>query len=275
LGEGQTYPRLLVLDDVLLSLDLDHRRPLIDTLKKHFAKWQVLLLTHNRAWYDIAKQRLSNRDWQQIELFAVTVGDYESPVVVEDEDHLYRALRYLEPNVAAGEPLDIKAAAVHVRTKFELILKAACERLAVKVPFQRDSKRLTLNALWGSLAAHEETLQGPPTIGTKRDGSKYVQPGKRQHGLVVPKHLAQRVSFSLSWVLNPLSHSESVEQYRAEIFDAIFALDELQRVTTAAAWHRLTEIEDSKRRFIYVLRQREQVLAARQPTSSLPKSLKI
>ena len=158
--------------------------------------WQVILLTHSRAWYDIAKQRLPDADWQQAELYAVRIGNYESPVIVEDEDHLYRALRYLEPNFAAGELLDVKAAAVHVRTKFELILKAGCERLAVKVSFKRDPKQLTLNTLWSSLAAHEATLRQPHSLGTKKDGSHYVIPGKRVHQRVVPKHLAERVAFS-------------------------------------------------------------------------------
>lgn len=32
----------------------------------------------------------------------------------------------------------------------------------------------------------------------------------------------------MSWVLNPLSHSQTVDRYRREIEDAIFAVDELE-----------------------------------------------
>ena len=73
---------------------------------------------------EIAKQRLPENSWQYSEVFAVTVGDYESPVVQEDEEHLYRALRYLEPNTAIGEPLDVKAAAVHVRPNSSCYLRS-------------------------------------------------------------------------------------------------------------------------------------------------------
>ncbi len=37
LAPGETYPRILILDDILLSVDLDHRRPLIQVIKTHFS----------------------------------------------------------------------------------------------------------------------------------------------------------------------------------------------------------------------------------------------
>jgi hypothetical protein len=161
-----------------------------------------------------------------------------------------------------AEHKSVKAAAVHVRTKFELILKAACERLAVKIPFQIDPRKLTLNALWGGLSSHKTTLRLPPCIGQKKDGTRYVIPGKQVHRMVVPRHLAERVSFSLTWVLNPLSHSESVERYRVEILDSIFALDELERVVNAAAARRVLEIENAGHRLLNVLQARRQILEA-------------
>ena len=255
------YPRVLVLDDVLLSLDMEHRRPMLKVLQEKFADWQVLLLTHNRVWYDIAKQRLSDKYWQFTELYAVRIGDYESPLVVEDEEHLYRALRYLEPNTTAGERLDVKAAAVHVRTKFELILKSSCERLSISVPFKRESKMLTLNSLWGCLAAHKEVLQHPPTIVTLPNGKQFIKAGKRDLLPIVSKNLAERILHALSWVLNPLSHSENVEVFRDEIFDAVFALDDLERVVNAAAIRRVLKIERAYPDLLNVLRARQQTLA--------------
>ncbi|MBI4660676.1 MAG: hypothetical protein HY735_17705 [Verrucomicrobia bacterium] len=37
-----------------------------------------------------------------------------------------------------------------------------------------------------------------------------------------------RIEHAVSWVLNPLSHSQTVDYYRREIEDAIFAIDELE-----------------------------------------------
>jgi hypothetical protein len=50
-GDFLNFPRLLLLDDVLISLDMAHRRPLLKMLEQSFEGWQVILLTHERAWY--------------------------------------------------------------------------------------------------------------------------------------------------------------------------------------------------------------------------------
>lgn len=52
---------------------------------------------------------------------------------------------------------------------------------------------------------------------------------------MVSPALRRRIDHALSWVLNPLSHSEPIEPYRAEIEDAVFALDELERAVDEAA----------------------------------------
>ncbi|HEY5704121.1 MAG TPA: hypothetical protein VIS96_00940 [Terrimicrobiaceae bacterium] len=78
-ADGSSYPRLLILDDVLLSLDMAHRLPLLKLLKlRGFADWQILLLTHDRAWYEIARQQLGGDGWAHCELFTQRVGDYDS-----------------------------------------------------------------------------------------------------------------------------------------------------------------------------------------------------
>lgn len=48
-------PGIMVLDDVLIGLDLSHRLPLLTLLKEEFGDWQLLLLTHDRTWYDLAQ----------------------------------------------------------------------------------------------------------------------------------------------------------------------------------------------------------------------------
>jgi chromosome condensin MukBEF ATPase and DNA-binding subunit MukB len=51
---------------------------------------------------------------------------------------------------------------------------------------------------------------------------------------VVPEPLQQRVGFALSWVLNPLSHSESIERHSREVKDAPDALEGLSVVVQEA-----------------------------------------
>jgi hypothetical protein len=46
-------PKLLVLDDVLVGLDMANRLPVLDILESHFADWQIILLTYDRVWYEM------------------------------------------------------------------------------------------------------------------------------------------------------------------------------------------------------------------------------
>jgi ABC-type uncharacterized transport system ATPase subunit len=54
--------RLLILDDVLIGLDLNNRLPLLELLRTKFPRHQILLLTHDLVWFDIAREhnRLSH-----------------------------------------------------------------------------------------------------------------------------------------------------------------------------------------------------------------------
>ncbi|WP_405230366.1 AAA family ATPase [Lentisalinibacter sediminis] len=60
--EGTDKP--LVLDDVVISLDREHRGMVAQLLEKHFADRQVVLLTHDRVWYAELTHVLDNARWQ-------------------------------------------------------------------------------------------------------------------------------------------------------------------------------------------------------------------
>lgn len=215
--------KLLVLDDVLIGLDLANRLPLLDVIEKEFINegWQVVLLTFDRSWYEIAKQRLSHGGWRHYEIFTTRVGDHERPLLLPDEEHLYRALAFLD----AGQ---VKAAAVHVRTAFELALKAGCHQLGLAVKFHPDPRKVPASDFWNALKTAEVDVVPAPQCATDSKGRiHWWQPKPSKHR-VIPLELEQRIGHAVSWVLNPLSHSQTVDRYRAEIEDAIYAVDALE-----------------------------------------------
>jgi hypothetical protein len=218
-ADGTTYPRVLVLDDVLLSLDMVHRLPLLRVLRDHFKDWQVFLLTHDRAWYEIAKQQLEG--WSHHELFTVRVGDYEQPILREDQDHLYWALQFLQDG-------HVKAAAVHLRTKFELVLKWACHALGLAVKYHPEAHKAPASDFWAALKSATVELAPPPNFRRFPDGSVRWWQNKANKERVVSVALEKRIEHAVSWVLNPLSHSQTLDRHRAEIEDAVFAVDELE-----------------------------------------------
>ncbi len=247
-SDGSTYPRILLLDDVLLSLDMTHRLPLLKVLREQFKDWQILLLTHDRAWYEIANQQLEN--WSHQELFTQRVGDYEQPMLRQDQDHLYTALEFLDQGF-------IRAAAVYLRTKFELVLQSGCHRLGLPVKYNRDPRKIPASDFWAALkSATDHWDPNPEWITDSRGHSRWYQPKKPQKHRVVPRELEKRIEHAVSWILNPLSHAQTVDRYRAEIEEAIYAVDELDQAVRKALWLRDKRPHFVHQMLISVLRAR-------------------
>jgi hypothetical protein len=256
--------RLLVLDDVLIGLDLANRLPVLDLIQKEFVAkdWQVLLLTFDRAWYEVAKQQLRESVWLHQELFAVRVGDFEKPLLIQDDDHLLRALAFLNDG-------QVKAAAVHVRTKFELVLKWACEELGLRVKYRSSPHKVPASDFWAALRSAEH--KPIPPLKFFHDGKgrlRWYQPKPIKKG-VIPPELNVRIEHAVSWVLNPLTHSQTVDRYRREIEDAIYAVDDLERAVQHAL--RLPDLAQTVTRQM-LLRLLGARIAALSPSARAPSS---
>jgi len=66
--------RPLFLDDVVVSLDRNHRGLVVELLEKYFGDRQVIVLTHDRDWFTELRHQLDNKGW----VFK-TLLPYETP----------------------------------------------------------------------------------------------------------------------------------------------------------------------------------------------------
>lgn len=55
--------RFFILDDVITSFDSDHRVPFLRLLQDHFKDYQVILLTHERFWYEMINTEMRPHGW--------------------------------------------------------------------------------------------------------------------------------------------------------------------------------------------------------------------
>lgn len=55
--------RPVFLDDVVVSLDRNHRGMIVELLEKEFGGRQVVILTHDREWYTELRHQLDGKDW--------------------------------------------------------------------------------------------------------------------------------------------------------------------------------------------------------------------
>lgn len=199
------YPKLLVLDDVLVGLDMQNRKPVLDILKDYFADWQIVLLTHDKVWYEMVQTELEgNAAWRAYELW---VDSSRAPRHRHRESgldfYLATASRHLDAN-------DHHAAANYTRMAFEHKVKAYCDKGAVAVPYKKDPKNMSAESFW--TAAKTRAVDK-----ANGDAAKIARLEQGFHAV----DLAQRI------VMNPLSHSRPTTVTTAEIQAAMKAVRDL------------------------------------------------
>ena len=113
--------KILALDDVLIGLDMSNRLPVLDILDEYFPDYQIFLTTYDKAWYEIAKQRTPDAEWEYAEFYSKKTDEYEIPIHVQDKPYLEKNAKvYFTAN-------DYKASVIYLRTAFEAAFKKFCE----------------------------------------------------------------------------------------------------------------------------------------------------
>lgn len=201
-------PRLIVLDDVLIGLDQSNRMPVLRMLEQHFSAWQIVLLTHDRVWYEMARFHLADQTrWTTVEMFEEKQPDGAPRPILRPSN-----VDAIAANIATARRFhgvhEYSAAAVHARVAFELAVKKLCERKLVPVRFKSDPRQLSSDEL---LTAIETWLGDPSRTAVK--------------GLVDPAIVSLKLWRKV--VLNPFSHSTPVSLSASEVVGAIDAVEKL------------------------------------------------
>jgi hypothetical protein len=119
------------LDDVVISLDRDHRGMLVELLKKEFSERQVIILTHDRDWYTELRQQFDGKTW----IFRALLP-YETPLLGirwSDKTTTFddaRAQVKNRPDSAGND----------ARKIMDIELALIAERLKIRLPFLRGDK---------------------------------------------------------------------------------------------------------------------------------------
>ena len=191
--------KILALDDVLIGLDMSNRLPVLDMLAEHFSDYQIFLTTYDKAWYEIAKQRTSDAEWEYAEFYTSEPNEHEIPIHVQDKPYLEKAKAYFADN-------DYKACVIYLRTAFEAAIKKFCEKENLQVRYRENPKELQSNDFWT-----------PIKTGTSRTGTPFLD-----------QNLINEIELYRSIILNPLSHARIVPVVKREICEAIDAVEKLE-----------------------------------------------
>lgn len=112
-----------MLDDVLVSFDKNYRLRLLDLLEQEFSGYQIILLTHEEYWYQMAKRKFP--DWVSKEVnwsFGTGIR-----FLNQENDLLERLAERHKNREKVGNDL---------RIYVESLLKDICEALEVKLPYK-------------------------------------------------------------------------------------------------------------------------------------------
>lgn len=153
--------RPLFLDDVVVSLDRNHRGMIAELLEKQFSARQVVILTHDREWYTELRQQLDANSWTFKALLP-----YETPDVGIRWSH--KTTTFGDARAQLKERPD--SAGNDARKIMDVELALIAERLQIRLPYLRadkNDKRMAHEYLERIVADGEKRFQ-------KKEGSDYT-----------------------------------------------------------------------------------------------------
>lgn len=207
------YPRLLVLDDALIGLELQNRLPILRILTSDaFKNYQIFLLTHDRVWFDLACGHLREKEgWLHKELLTDEGTGKLIPKCKPSQSDLQRAKTHLENG-------DLMASAVYARAALEWKLRNVCEDRGIEIKYKKDKKDISLDYLWQGIVRRQR----------EREKKRVTNPTMPDF---IPPQLEQDVEAMRSTVLNQLSHAGSPGLVRDDVKDALKTLEILHNHT--------------------------------------------
>lgn len=207
--------KLLVLDDVLVGLDYANRRPLLAVLEKHFADWQIVLLTHDRHWFEVIRAAIPTDRWTCHEM-------YEQTAVTGEATPLLRpvGLDIVAATLTQARDFIVQkhlpAAANYARSACELLLRKKCEKLKVNFPYETDPRKIGFDQLKSGLDAQLGIIG-------QKNASDLAEAAKIQ----TQRNRLRDIAPHQSRILNPLSHDPTTSLNQAEVEAAIDAVEAL------------------------------------------------
>lgn len=240
--------KILVLDDLLISLDMTHRVEVINFIleDEDLKDYQLIVLTHDKGFFQLLQQKISPNNWKKFEFY----NQNEKQCIKESKNNLEKAKELFENK-------DYEASSNYLRKETERILKHfldpnlkcinkefnSLENLLNQVKNELDNEyRKDFNKIFknknldkdllnkidsdfendGSLTSHEKGL----LIGAKTKLLKFT---KKYHEYKVDELIIfDELKNIKDRVLNPSSHSSEAPIFRREVEDAIKLVERLK-----------------------------------------------
>lgn len=158
---------LTILDDVVMSIDSDHRRELCGLLKSHFSDKQFFITSHDRTWARQLKTDgvVGKKNMAEFKSWSVESG----PSFVENFDFWDGIQLDIKNN-------DVPSAAAKLRRNSEYYFERVCDYLLGKVIYKGDGRWELGDYLPGAIQAYKKYLkQAKQAAKSWGDNKTYVE----------------------------------------------------------------------------------------------------
>lgn len=145
---------IALLDDVVMSVDSDHRRQFCRLLKTQFPDTQFIITTHDRLWAQQMRSEGLVTAKTSLVLFGWSVDS--GPMVEAGSD----AWEKISSALAKG---DVEAAAAALRRHLEYVAWVLADELSARPPFHADGK-YELGELMPAVVSRSKDLYGRASI---------------------------------------------------------------------------------------------------------------
>jgi hypothetical protein len=182
--------KILVLDDLLISLDMSNRIKLLEILKTEFSDFQIFFFTHDKELFEIYKNKMP---WEKYELYMDYTAEIPAAIIKKGSSETERAKEFYALK-------DYDCCALLLRKGFEKLLKSY---LTPREQLDKNCNELDLAGLVGR--------------------AKSKSPGEA-------KTILEKLDSDRRHILNPLSHNDDRNIYAQEIKSAMNDLEKLKEL---------------------------------------------
>ncbi len=189
--------KILILDDLLISLDMNNRQKLLNLLKAEFTDFQTIFFTHDKSLFEVYKKQLN---WKKYELYLDDSEEIPSVIKKLSNSDIEKANKFYATK-------DLEACALHLRKGIEKTVKKY-----IPINLQRDKNCNPLD-----LAALLDKA-----ILISKDNENILE-------------LLEKLHIDRAHILNPLSHDDDTQIYQIELKESINTLEKLNDILANTA----------------------------------------
>lgn len=199
-----------VLDDVLMSVDVAHRREVCRLLKKHFPKTQFIMTTHDRVW--LRHMKTEALIGGKIEFKTWTVD--QGPTNWDDKEDVWKEIEvHLQRN-------EVRAAAALLRHHLEYVSAELCDSLRAQVTYRGDGNYSLGDLLPSAIGQMKKLLKAAKNVAAgwnQSDTIAFIEAREKSFNECVQSSSAEE------WQLNKSIHYNEWANMEREDFQPVVA----------------------------------------------------